>query len=253
MNRENLKARPLSYSSLKEFYLSPKHYMHYLTKPRVETPDMLIGTATHHLLLQENFEDFFAVAPECDKRTKAGKETWEAFVAEAGEKKVLTQDQHTLVKSMADAVKAYRPAQGIFEQLGATEQKFLAEVHGLPITGFIDGLGDDVILEIKTCQSARPQDFIREAFNRMYHLQAGIYHFATGQKRKVYYIAVEKSEPFNVCVLQATDDFLQRGIALMGSLCEQFNTCLDYDLFNQGYEFYNTNGMIETLNLPAYA
>lgn len=253
MTREDLNQRPLSYSSLKEFALSPKHYIHYLTRPRIETADMLIGSAVHNLLLEDNFNEKYAVMEPCDKRTKAGKEYAEKFEAEHAGKSILTKDQDQQVQNMFHACMDFKPAKELIMSLQFTEHKFNIEVEGLPVVGYIDGLNDKAIVEIKTVQSSRPQDLIREFYNRMYHLQGGIYYHAHDLTKDVYYIAIEKTEPFNVTVLYATDDYLQKGIAEMSRLCSQFNTCLNFNLWNEGYDFWNTNGKIEILDLPKYA
>lgn len=79
MNPENMTnaqyhaAEGVSKSDLDLVHISPAHY-----KARkgntAQTPAMLIGSALHKLVLeQESFDKEFAVLPEIDRRTKEGK------------------------------------------------------------------------------------------------------------------------------------------------------------------------------------
>ena len=45
ITREMLEDRPLSFSSLKEFAKSPKHYMDYISRPKTPPTDAKIGRA----------------------------------------------------------------------------------------------------------------------------------------------------------------------------------------------------------------
>jgi len=91
-----LEERPLSFSSLKEFAKSPKHYMDYISKPKTPPTDaMKLGSAVHCMILTpELFNDQFAVAPEINKRTNAGKEEWALFASQNEGKDILANDDY---------------------------------------------------------------------------------------------------------------------------------------------------------------
>jgi exodeoxyribonuclease VIII len=80
MTLEDLNQRPLSYSSLKAFSISPKHFINYRNKPKETTPALTYGQALHCMLLEpQEFNDTFTIMPSVDKRTKEGKEIFAAF------------------------------------------------------------------------------------------------------------------------------------------------------------------------------
>ena len=252
MNKEFLTTRPLSFSSLKEFHKSPKHYIAYLTKKWKQTPDMLVGSALHCKLLEpEKYSDRYAVAPECDKRGIECKSLWAKFAIANEGKDLITQDQQVLVDAMLQAVKTNAPAWELFNQIGQTEAKKEGVIAGLPFVGYIDALGDDILIDLKSCQSSSPREFMRDAYNNLYHLQAAIYHKLTGVK-DIYFIAVEKSEPYNVTTFRLNADDNIHGENLLAHLTDQFNLCMDLNQFDKGYEFHSVN-KYEVFQLPRYA
>lgn len=102
----------INFSMLKVFAKSPKLY--YLTfveksvsRPPIK-PAMILGSVVHSLFLEpEKFGVDYAVAPKCDRRTKAGKTAWSEFADEADGKTVITADVFAtataIVASLNDA------------------------------------------------------------------------------------------------------------------------------------------------------
>ena len=74
----------MNYSGLKEFLISPAHYKHSITsQDDTDNPAFKIGRALHMAVFQPMvFNTLWAVAPECDRRTTAGKLIWNSFQAE---------------------------------------------------------------------------------------------------------------------------------------------------------------------------
>ena len=92
-NKEYRQRPGISSSELKKIMITPAHYKHYKENPQEDTPALLFGRAAHKYILETyDFYTEFAVAPNCDRRTKEGKETWAKFVAECEGKDVITQE-----------------------------------------------------------------------------------------------------------------------------------------------------------------
>jgi hypothetical protein len=71
----------LSYSSLREFAISPRHFLRYKLRQKEQTPAMVFGSLVDCMILTEDqVEARFAVAPDVDRRTKDGKAKWEEFI-----------------------------------------------------------------------------------------------------------------------------------------------------------------------------
>ena len=77
---------PLSYSSLKQFSISPSHFLAYKKRVFVSSPSMTLGTAVHTLVLEpETFDARYYVMPNDIRRgTNAFKEH-QALAASRGE------------------------------------------------------------------------------------------------------------------------------------------------------------------------
>ena len=72
----------LSYSGAKHILRSPAHYQAWLKAEHKDTPALKLGRLAHLAALQPDVcRETVFVAPECDRRTKAGKETYENFTA----------------------------------------------------------------------------------------------------------------------------------------------------------------------------
>ena len=100
-NEEYHASEGISASGLKLISRSPAHYKYSV---REETLAMRRGSATHCKVFEpDQFENRYAVAPECDKRTKAGKETWAEL--EASGKIILSADEYEQVTNMAASVR----------------------------------------------------------------------------------------------------------------------------------------------------
>ena len=77
----------VSRSELWRIRESPQKFAWYKQHPPEPTPALLFGQVFHKLVLEPNlFEQEFVVAPECDRRTKAGKMAWADFQMEAQNK-----------------------------------------------------------------------------------------------------------------------------------------------------------------------
>lgn len=253
VTKQTLQERPLSFSSLKEFIRSPRHYVNYLTKERKQTEAMLFGAVCHKLILEpQDFEKEYIIEPEFNKRTNQGKDDYAAFIAKITEQNLTAIPAATYAKAMELVGSlSYSISQRYISQLTKKEERF-DKVHdtGLPVCGYIDGVADNFNLEVKIVSSAEADDIVRDFYKMKYHLQAGIYNWVNG--KPMYYLVIENSFPYLSRVLIASDHYIEEGKRLFDKAMTDFKFCLDMDNFNAGYEFYTGTEPIE-LSLPAWA
>lgn len=246
---DTLKERPLSYSSIKEFAKSPRHYIQYLTESRSASKEMNLGSIIHALLLYPSeFDMLFAIAPDVDRRTKDGRIAWDDFASTVKDKTVITNSELNDAKSIVDIALESTKVRSAIEQCNAFEQEFRQDINGLPFRGFADGLSDSYILEVKTMSDASPQNIIREFNNRKYHIQAALYSKVFNLPVK--YLVVETKTPYNYVVCDASDDYINYGNIELQKLCDRFKECMDLDAFNTGYEFNMDSEF--TIGLPSW-
>lgn len=77
--------------------------------PRFESLSLGLGTLVHCLLLEpKEYENRYLIAPECDRRTKEGKATWEEFQnANDGSKKIVSAKDDSIAHSIAECAMAH--------------------------------------------------------------------------------------------------------------------------------------------------
>ena len=237
---------------------SPEKFKYYQEHPEPATPALLFGAAVHKLLLEpETFDEEFAIAPEVDRRTKDGKEAYNAFLAASDGKSVIT---------LADYEKAAEMAQKALE--APFVKKLLNGEHEKPFF-WVDDLtgegckirvdcittivGKPVIVDYKTTADASTDGFMRSAVNYGYDLQAGMYcegvEKVTGQKPLFVFIAQEKTPPYAVNILQADDLMVKRGYDIFRELIGTYHACKES---GNWFGYLGAYNVINNLSLPAW-
>lgn len=220
----------LNYSGLRELLKSPLHYQTYRTQPREDSKALRIGSATHALALQgaEAYAAGFAIAPELDRRTSAGKQAWAEFQTENAGKVILTDEEGQLVRAVALAARAAIAARGIVAE--AAEVMYVVDYCGTPIKAALDLIGTDadghpVIVDLKTTEDASEAAFLGSVRSYRYNLQRHtyrtVYNIERGDLPRFLFLAVEKGGA-NACAwyeiganlaAYAVEDF-ERGVKL---------------------------------------
>lgn len=199
---------------------SPRHYWgRYLDPNRVvpeQTPAMVVGSAVHTRVLEPHrYQAEYVVAPNFDRRTKAGKEAWEQFQLEAARKTVLTAEQDALAAAVSQAVYAHPAAALLLSQPGQAEQSYFwtDEVTGEVCKCRPDWHSDcrRLIVDLKTTEDASPAGFARSIHKFRYHVQANWYQRPFPEAEQFVFIAVEKSPPYLVGVYVATPEMVAAG------------------------------------------
>lgn len=247
---EFVQNRPLSYSSIKEFAKSPRHYVHYVLAKREPSKAMNLGSLIHCLIMYPSkFNDQFIIAPNVDRRTKDGKATWEEFISKSNGKIVVTEDELEEAKQITDNVLSNWKINNTVKECTSFEQEFKYDISGLPFRGFVDGVNaGNYILEIKTMSDASPSNVTREFYNRKYHIQAGLYNLV--HKLPVKYLIVETNAPYNSMLVDVADEYIEKGQQELMDLVDKFNTCMDLDAFNAGYGFMESEEFV--VGLPSW-
>jgi len=213
---------------------------------------MLLGSVVHNLILQpEKFNDNFAVEPEFNKRTNQGKEDYQKFLDTMTEKKLQSVPPNVFIKAKEMVTQfMHSPNYKYITGTDIREERFDKNYESLPICGYIDAIGNDYNVELKTVSSADYSDIQRDFYNLRYHLQAAIYNWVNG--KKVMYVVIETSFPYLSRVFIPSDTYIDEGRKLFQKAMADFSYCLDMGLFDSGYEFYGGSDPM-TLDLPGWA
>lgn len=268
MSNEKYHSMPaVSSSQLKEVLRSPAHYFaKYLAddrEPNETTPNMHLGSAVHVLFLEPDvFDREVVVAPELDRRTKAGKEEWAVFNQSAAGKIVLTADQLKSAQGMALSLRAHPFNKIVMEGKGHREASIFyhdlesglacrvrPDYHIAPCPEWPNGL----ILDLKTTDDARPSAFARTIANFGYHTSAAMYcdgfqsHYQTEGRPEFLWLVIERNRPYACAAYQATDETLFIGHAQKREALELIAHC------KRTGQWPSYSPLVEPIALPAWA
>ena len=232
-------------SALWEMRKSPAHYLYMVQNPQKETPALLFGTAAHKYVLEtEDFWKDYVLAPEVDRRTKAGKEAWNNHLEQLEGKSSISISDYTTIQDMNESI-LRNPTAKILLKTGVHE---LPVAWVDPVTGehckcrpdcLTQYNGEKYIVDYKTTQSCADGHFERACRNYGYKLQAAMYaegvFQATLESYKFAFVAQEKNPPYVVRVYFCDQGFIDEGMEIYRTLINKYHECKTADSW-PGYE-----------------
>lgn len=242
----------MNYSRIKLLSKSVELFKWRETHPISATPEMDFGRIVDALLHEPDaFKERFAVAPECDRRTKAGKEAYAAFEASAAGKECVKADDYQRAVAAVEAVHLH----AIASQLYTSGKPQVCIVWndretGVLCKGRIDWLTASAICDCKTAKTVDPKPFASQMYELGYHIQSAFYqdglYELTGNRLPFTFVAVESQPPHRVktfspdkYTIQAGRQAYRRGLYAY-SLCNKIDTWRD-------------NEYLEEIQLPMWA
>jgi hypothetical protein len=193
----------LSASGITKLLRSPAHYHIWRTTPRTQTAAMAFGTIVHALVLEPHRAPPVAIAPACERRSKADRATWAAFEANLNGRVPLKQDEFDRAQRVRDAVWANGGARLLLDGI-ASEVSIFWHDHEFDIAckARLDALRTDLgVIDLKTTADAAPDAFARSVAHYAYHAQAAHYWRAVEHAQHASppffaWIAIETEPPF---------------------------------------------------------
>lgn len=261
----------ISKSRLEKLSVCPKYFKWCEGNPPAKTPDFILGSAFHKLVLEpETFKDEFAVIPEgLDRRTAQGKQAYADFEAEAVGKQVISLEQYTQISKMKDEV--YSNQRAVECLIGEHEQSMYGvdEPTGELIKTrpdcyrLIEYTNEDgelirklVITDLKSCRSIKYDALCRDVVNYGYDMQAYMYCYNASQIFDIpmedisfMFIFVEKSEPYLSLALECDEFVFRRGEAQYRNYISLYHECKET---NNWYGLNGPEDEIGVLSLPSY-
>lgn len=259
MTEKEYRAHPaISRSDLWKLNESPEKFKWYKEHPTPPTPALLFGQVVHKLLLEpDGFEGEFAVFPEVDRRTKAGKEEYAAFLDENEGKGLITVDAFQTAWDMAEKAKQEPFVRKLLN--GEHEKPFFwtDEVTQEDCKCRVDCLtdigGKPYIIDYKTCADASNDAFMRDAIKYGYHVQAAMYSDGVekniGVKPTFVFIAQEKAEPYAINIFQSDEAFVQYGEDVFRELMGVYHECRTTGVY---WGYLGKLNIVNELQLPSY-
>lgn len=257
-DKEYRRSEGISRSQLWRLNESPEKFKYFEENPEEPTPALIFGQLIHKATLElDTLTDEFAVMPNLDRRTKAGREQFEAFMAENAGKQIVTYEDWQRAREMVDAQDRVPYVSRLL--CGEHEKAFfwVDEMTGEPCKVKVDSIrelaGELVIADYKSTNDASTDAFMRQAIKLGYDFQAAMYcegvEKVTGKRPIFVFIAQEKIAPYCINVLQADPVFIQHGADKFRELIGIYHECKQS---NNWYGYLGKFGMVNNLGLPAW-
>lgn len=212
-------SEPVRVSALKYMALSPAHYRHQVLHGKEQTLSMRLGDGGHSLLLGRKPVTVYP-------GRRAGKE-WDAFEAAHPGHVILNEREHDVARGMSDAVLRHKEAAELLLDGTVVESPIDWSFLGRKCRSTPDAYNRDKIVELKTCRTAQPERFMKQALWQYYHAQLAFYAMAVRFSIDVpcYIVAVESAPPHPVQVFRLSPKTLDKGWQLCRAWFERLLVC----------------------------
>lgn len=235
--------------------LATKTPAHILGQRPTESAAFDFGSALHLSILEVHKGNTIICGPD-DRRGNKWKEAKEK--AENDKHILLTKGDYDAVFQARDAVLGHAECENILSGNIKTELSLFHEdkTTGLRCKIRPDIINDDmnIMIDLKTCQSASPHAFAKSIADYGYHIQQAFYqkiwnehHLLQKTIDAFYFIAVEKTEPYAVAVYELGEASLLEGRNLVEANMWLYKMCKE----SNNWPGYPVG--INTINLPNYA
>lgn len=244
----------ISRSALMLLKKSPKHFWHKFLSGAYEektTDDMILGSLVHALVLEPETVEFnFAMMPEINRRTNAGKEEYKLFCLQNSHKSIVDAEMMEKANSLANAIKQNETCALLLD--GSVVEQSIYFTHAL--TGIQckvrpDALNGAVAMDLKTSRDASYRCFQNDAYSAGYFLQAAMIYYGLKSvdivMEKFIFMVVEKTPPYPVAIYYLNEGAIEFGLQEFDRLMLKYQSCLE----TEKWEDYG----IQELFIPGYA
>ncbi len=207
-----------------------------------DRPAFLVGRALHTLVLegQDAFDEQYAVGGPVNPKTGqpygSNTKAFAQWAAEQG-KPVLTLAQLELVNNMARAVRDHQLATELLSS-GMPEGVVRTEYCGLPCQVRIDWFDPyRGIVDLKTCDDLDwfESDGRRYGYVHQMAFYRAVVREVLSLPMPVYFIAVEKKEPFRAGVWKVHEDVLAQAQRENEQAIDRLKLCMEAGAWPTGY------------------
>jgi hypothetical protein len=265
----------INQSGLKHFHKCRSlAHAYQASKKQYDNETLSFGRLVHSLILEpELFESQYVVADKPDLRTTAGKKQWQEVLAltEQTNKQLVSTQDYEQAQRMRRSVESHRQAHALLrEHVTApasrqTEQLLTGNLYdsdnqphvckGRADCILTDVYTQPVIVDLKTTEDASARGFRDSCAKYSYHLQAAFYVDLLADcghpNAKFVFVAVEKTAPYGVQVLEASDDFIKQGRAAYRQALKLWAECQKKVMFLEDIPAYSDD--IVEISVPEWA
>ena len=216
-----------------------KSIAHWKGEKRTATPAMMMGTAVHSLLLEED-RDLVIKGPKT-KQSKAFAEQKEAL---KDEQVLLTEVEYNTAHCIAKGALANPACKAALRHKDRVNESSIFET--CPRSGLILKTRPDLLIEseetvfdLKTTIDASPTGFAREVVKYAYHVQAFFYIYvcqlAGLDVKRFSFLAVEKSAPYVAHRFDMSPEYLSNAEETVYRTLDQIAAAEENEDFSTGW------------------
>jgi len=169
-------------------------------------------------------------------------------------KTVVTQSQVDHAKRMKEKLYLNKAGGALMNRLTSVQHRVEWEYMGWKFIGYIDGLGVDLEMDLKTTD-ADPDKIKRFVYQNKTYMQLGMYAMGLAQQGitvKEYKVCALDSN-LNVSVSDLDNDYILYGIQEFKTLMRKFTKCVLMNRFEYNYDFHGKFKGEYHLMKPTYA
>jgi len=219
----------LSKHELDNFAVAPSYYLHRKGQEWKPSRSMEMGTLIHSLVLEGRCD--YAVGPEVDRRTKAGKEEWQLFCENNIGKIIVTRDEANIINGCLEACAPLM--EHCVYQDDDIETSIFWERDGVKCKGRPDMIAqinrETCLVDLKTTNDIRNFD---SSFNRFrYDVQAAWYQYGFQQAAGLsevpgfWFLVVDTEAPHLAQFMRAGSEILDQANAKIEEELAYFSRC----------------------------
>lgn len=213
-------------TAIKAGRLSMAHMRYQMLRPRDDSdssPALRFGKLAHMALLEP--VRFAASIAVWDGGRRAGK-TWEVWQAAHDGKFAVTPDELATLTGMQTAIRTDADARFAMSTIIETERvlQWTDKVAGA-CKARLDGAGERVIVEYKTCVSIGKRQFLNQAESLGYGLQLAWYWHGAGRPENVWLVSQEKNEPYCCVTYSVAASVLEKAYEECLHLAALYRAC----------------------------
>lgn len=217
---------------------SPRHAKWERDHPSEPTPALLFGQALHGMILEPTtWEERFAVKPICGRRTKEGKEIYEAFLCHKGDRQEVSSEDYAKIQAVRDAVLAQQCRELVCSGRAEVSIVWEDKETGVLCKGRLDyertSGWNHCVTDVKSTEDASPTGMFAAVNKYQYHQAAAFYvdgwKVLTGEDSLFIWLAVEKSAPFVTKPYECPDEMLDVGRRQYREALRLYAECLEKD------------------------
>lgn len=229
----------LSNSMLSILKRSPKLFWGYYIAKCLAFPEasesMALGSMVHTLVLEaDQFHKRYVSRPQCDRRTKEGKQIYQDFLSACPTgAEVVSLEDKAVATVCATALATHKDFLSIMNatwENRIVEQRIDFEMEGVEMRCKPDylSLEASVIIDVKTTRDASPSEFAKSIASFGYHRQAWLYRYAVAQKHNVWcrfiFAVVCTEQPYESALYELSDLSMSEGGKEAIGLVNEFKT-----------------------------